>query len=111
MHYVELDDAGCLVGLFPLDGEQAGTEFYDGIVLPVLSGIEHNVACPFEIPWASSGQSPISIDLLSDALANVELPDWTEIGMPTDLLLLSVPLAATKLGANNGCRNGHIKRL
>jgi hypothetical protein len=44
MHYVELDDAGCLVGVFPLEGEQAGTEFYDGIMLLVVAeGGNHSV--------------------------------------------------------------------
>lgn len=38
MHYVELDDAGCLTGIYPLEGEIAGTEFYDGILFPVVEG-------------------------------------------------------------------------
>ena len=33
MHYVELDDSGILTGVFPLEGEIAGTEFYDGILI------------------------------------------------------------------------------
>ena len=35
MHYVELDDSGILTGVFPLEGEIAGTEFYDGILILV----------------------------------------------------------------------------
>ena len=30
LHYVELNDNGVLAGIFPLEGEIAGTEFYDG---------------------------------------------------------------------------------
>lgn len=32
LHYVELNDNGVLAGIFPLEGEIAGTEFYDGIL-------------------------------------------------------------------------------
>ena len=35
MHYVELDESGILTGVFPLEGEIAGTEFYDGILILV----------------------------------------------------------------------------
>lgn len=28
LHYVELNDNGVLAGIFPLEGEIAGTEFY-----------------------------------------------------------------------------------
>ena len=37
MHYVELDEKENLVGVFPLNGEIAGTEFYDGILVPALA--------------------------------------------------------------------------
>ncbi|MBE6301099.1 MAG: hypothetical protein E7085_04465 [Parabacteroides distasonis] len=110
MHYVELDDAGSLVGVFPLEGEQAGTEFYDGIILPVFSGEGKTFGQRVEIPWAS-GHENLSIALLADALSDLDIPGWAEVGKPTELLLLSVPLAAAKLGADNSCRNGYIKRL
>ena len=35
LHYVELNDNGVLAGIFPLEGEIAGTEFYDGILILV----------------------------------------------------------------------------
>lgn len=110
MHYVELDDAGSLVGVFPLEGEQAGTEFYDGIILPVLSGEGKTFGQRVEIPWAS-GHENLNIALLADALSDLDIPGWAEVGKPTELLLLSVPLAAAKLGADNSSRNGYIKRL
>lgn len=34
LHYVELNDNGVLAGIFPLEGEIAGTEFYDGHLDP-----------------------------------------------------------------------------
>jgi hypothetical protein len=44
MSYLELTDEGLFKGVFPLDGEIAGTEFYDGLLIPVnepgqLSGL------------------------------------------------------------------------
>ena len=50
MHYVELDDSGILTGVFPLEGEIAGTEFYDGILIlvpiPALdAGVQENKRC------------------------------------------------------------------
>ncbi|MDH6303835.1 hypothetical protein M2459_000167 [Parabacteroides sp. PF5-5] len=38
MHYVELSDDHRLHGVFPLDGEIAGTEFYDGMLVVVVEG-------------------------------------------------------------------------
>lgn len=110
MHYVELDDTGCLVGVFPLEGEQASTEFYDGIILPVMAEDEKNVAHSIEIHSLSYPKS-LDIDFLRNALAHLELPKWAKIGKPTELLLLSIPLTATKFGANNSSCNGYIKRL
>ena len=71
---------------------------------------EKKVAHPIEICYASDPK-PLGIDFLRNALSNIELPEWAEIGKPTDLLLLSVPLSATKLGTNNSSSNGYIKRL
>ena len=50
LHYVELNDNGVLAGIFPLEGEIAGTEFYDGILIlvpiPALdAGAQENKRC------------------------------------------------------------------
>ena len=37
MHYIELDDNGVFHGVYPLNEEIAGTAFYDGVLVPVLS--------------------------------------------------------------------------
>ena len=37
MHYIELDDNGAFHGVYPLNEEIAGTAFYDGVLVPVLS--------------------------------------------------------------------------
>jgi hypothetical protein len=54
MSYIELDDKGIFNGVFSLYDEIAGTEFYDGLLIPVnepdrftkldgLSGLSHEV--------------------------------------------------------------------
>jgi hypothetical protein len=35
MSYIELTDDGLFNGVFPLEAEIAGTEFYDGLLIPV----------------------------------------------------------------------------
>ena len=35
LHYIELHDNNTLIGVFPLQEEIAGTEFWDGIIYPV----------------------------------------------------------------------------
>jgi hypothetical protein len=35
MSYIELTDDGLFNGVFPLEAETAGTEFYDGLLIPV----------------------------------------------------------------------------
>ncbi|MCD7848817.1 MAG: hypothetical protein LUH63_03185 [Parabacteroides sp.] len=70
MHYAELDDRGVLVGVFPLEEEIAGTEFYDGILIPVPvpaldAGSQENrqfhrnsyLGSPFAIPRQARGTS------------------------------------------------------
>lgn len=38
LHYVELDEHGLLIGIFPLTEEIGGTEFWDGVIFPALVG-------------------------------------------------------------------------
>lgn len=106
MHYVELDDWGILTGVFPLEGEIAGTEFYDGILIPV------------PVPALDSGsQKRIAFDMLpgetlADALERQGFTDASEMGSPVCLLLLNgIPLATAKFGADDSRSNGYIQRL
>lgn len=38
LHYIEQDDSGRFCGIFPLNEEIAGTEFWDGVVYPLPAG-------------------------------------------------------------------------
>ena len=111
MHYVELDDKGVLTGVFPLEEEIAGTEFYDGILFPVvevgkeLHAGETKVSC-------LRAKSLMLMEPGFDACRELGLPQAAGIGEPACLLLLNgISLPAAKLGTDDGCRNGYIKRL
>lgn len=82
MSYVELTEGNLFSGVYPLEEEIAGTEFYDGILVPIASG---NTKL---------------------------LPEQIEPGTPVRLFLLNaVTLTATELPTDNSRGNSHIERL
>ena len=110
MHYVELDEKENLVGVFPLNGEIAGTEFYDGILVPALAEGEKMDRQEIEFSWAGNKNS-LGIEFLTAALQKLNLPKPAEKGLPTQVLLVTLPLTSAKLSADNSRCNGYIKRL
>lgn len=110
MHYVELDEKENLVGVFPLNGEIAGTEFYDGILVPALAEGEKMDRQGIEFSWAGNKNS-LGIEFLTAALQKLDLPKPAEKGLPTQVLLVTLPLTSAKLSADNSRCNGYIKRL
>lgn len=110
MHYVELDEKENLVGVFPLNGEIAGTEFYDGILVPTLAEGEKMDRQGIEFSWAGNKNS-LGIEFLTAALQKLNLPKPAEKGLPTQVLLVTLPLTSAKLSADNSRCNGYIKRL
>lgn len=91
--YIELDDERFFNGVYPLDEEIAGTAFYDGVLIPVLS---------------------------SDPVANIGelVANWRtltqKIGRGDKVFiyhLSGIPLTSAKLGADYGRGNGHIERF
>ena len=110
MHYVELDEKENLVGVFPLNGEIAGTEFYDGILVPTLAEGEKMDRQEIEFSWAGNKNS-LGIEFLTAALQKLDLPKPAEKGLPTQVLLVTLPLTSAKLSADNSRCNGYIKRL
>ncbi|RHO67795.1 hypothetical protein DW083_17010 [Parabacteroides sp. AF48-14] len=111
MHYVELDDKGVLTGVFPLEEEIAGTEFYDGILFPVVKTGEkfHAHETKIPCPWNNNF---MGMESGFDVCRELGLPQAAGIGEPACLLLLNgISLTAAKLGTDDGCRNGYIKRL
>ena len=111
MHYVELDDKGAFVGVFPLNGEIAGTEFYDGIVIPVM--MEPKIVHCHEILLSSQCNLNYTVvEAISDALTNVEVSEGVIPGVSVQLLLLNgIPLTAAKFGTDDSCCNGYVQRL
>ncbi|MBQ8529724.1 MAG: hypothetical protein IJ430_00970 [Parabacteroides sp.] len=110
LHYVELDEKENLVGVFPLNGEIAGTEFYDGILVPALAEGEKMDRQGIEFSWAGNKNS-LGIEFLTAALQKLDLPKPAEKGLPTQVLLVTLPLTSAKLSADNSRCNGYIKRL
>ena len=104
LHYVELNDNGVLAGIFPLEGEIAGTEFYDGILIlvpiPVLdAGVQENKRChqdsysdtSFVIPSQAREQGTFDMlpgEQLADALERQGFTGIAEAGSPVCVLLL-----------------------
>lgn len=93
MHYIELDDNGLLRGIYPLEEEIAGTSFYDGVLVPVLSS-----------------EPAIGFRRAVDSWP--ALTEKVTPGCPVRIYRLSgIPLASAKLGADHGGGDGHIERL
>ena len=111
MHYIELDDQGVFAGIFPLEQEIAGTEFYDGILIPVAGSSEFLHCNAIQIPPLCNSNST-AVEAVLHKLEELCVSGGVEPGKPVRLLLLSgISLTASEFGANDGCCNGHIQRL
>lgn len=113
MHYLEISDAGEFEGLYPLSHEIAGTAFYDGLILPVVSVPDwlHQSTFSFSYPLeADSPKSPYQ--QLGEWLTTQSLvqPDLHE-ACDALFLLNRLTLTTSELGTNNGCCHGYIQRL
>jgi hypothetical protein len=109
LHWIELDDAGKIRNINPLEKEIAGVSFYNGILLVVR---EHAFSSADE-----------ALRMLEDM--RLEFPETpplellerlplTEPGeeTPVELYHLDVPdLLPAKLGTDNSRRHSHIQRL
>lgn len=95
MHYVELNDNGAFVRICPLEGEIAGTEFYDGTLFLLPVGTE------------------LSIDnFIASRDYWLTLSDTLEPGTPVQVFRLSgVSLTTPEFGTDHSGCNGHIERL
>lgn len=95
MHYVELNDNGTFVRICPLEGEIAGTEFYDGTLLLLPVGTE------------------LSIDNFTRNQSHwLALSDTLESGTPVQVFRLSgISLTTPELGTDYSSCNGYIERL
>ena len=92
MHFIELDEQDAILSIRPLEEEIAGTEFYNGVIIPVLR------------------DTVIEESLL--------LKDWQKLtqeikpGMPVWLYHLEgISQTTAELGTDDGSSSAHIKRL
>lgn len=94
MHYLELDAEGCFAGVYPLEQEIAGTEFYDGTLIPVPADTifpAGGVCTPTQ--WMSAAGKVIK-------------------GTPACICRLTGFTPATsELGTNDGGGDCHVQRL
>lgn len=92
MHYVELDDEGKFVGIYPLTEEISGTEFYDGVLIPCLQSKKITKQELFD-SWIEKTKEVIP-------------------GILVDIYhLTGLSLSAAKLGTNDSSSDCHIQRL
>ena len=111
MHYLESDDRGAFVGVYPLDEEIGGTEFYDGILIPVVDSSPLLHCKAIQIPLVCHSDSTV-MEAVSHRLAELQVSGGVEPGRPVQFLLLGgIPLTAAELGTNDGSCNGYIQRL
>lgn len=95
MHYIELDDAGRFQGIYPLKEEIAGTEFYDGTLIP----FSVNSVLTFSDCLDPLGEWKKKADAIS-------IGDRIEI-----YCLRGIRLSPAEFCTNNGSCNGYIERL
>lgn len=111
MHYVELDDDGCLSGIYPLTEEIAGTEFYDGIVIPVP---QKNAPLFLENRqlFLKDEGGFTDTEALLEGMALSGVWNTTADREPFLLFLLDrSALSAAEFSTDNSCCNRYIKRL
>lgn len=91
LHYIEMQEDGTLLGVYPLTEEIAGTIFYDGVLLPLPSGRESDEELVKN--WR-------------------EITEQISIGEVVCVVrLANLPAASAKLGTNDSGGNCHIERL
>lgn len=92
IHYIEVNDAGEFIGVYPLVEEIAGTAFLDGVIIPLPAAVVPDIKQIFN-NWEK----------------------WTDevvVGSPVHLYRITgLPLSAAKFGTDDGCSHCHIERL
>lgn len=95
MCYVELDENDLFVGVFPLEREIAGTEFYDGTLIPLTAGRDLTFS-----------------DFINQLNQWKREADAVTPGTSIFLYrLLGITLPAAELCTDNSRCNGYIERL
>lgn len=115
MHYLELDEENRLRGIYPLTEEIAGTEFYDGILVPLPFPLLDNekVASSETFLFSFLGNPSFARkETVFEALAERRVAKEVEPGARVRVFLISgISMATSELGADNGGGNGHVQRL
>ncbi len=108
MHYLELTDEGLYMGLYPLTEEIAGTEFYDGILVPVSSQEKQIYSDLISIPFGKNSNFSRKESIFS-YLDLIKVSLQVEKERPVRLVLLNgSPLTAAELSTNNSGSDCYI---
>ncbi|SEG19319.1 hypothetical protein SAMN05444001_11937 [Parabacteroides chinchillae] len=108
MHYLELTDEGLYMGLYPLTEEIAGTEFYDGILVPVSSQEKQIYSDLISIPFGRNSNFSRK-EFIFSYLDLIKVSLQVEKERPVRLVLLNgSPLTATELCTNNSGSDCYI---
>ncbi len=111
MHFLELDDCGRLLSITPLREEMAGTEFYSGLLVPVVSPPDFFSLHTFSFPYQDR-QPESPVDFLEQEMVSRHISEGTELRQPVTVFRLhGLALSPSELCADNGCCNGYIERL
>lgn len=92
MHYLELDDSGRLLGVYPLSGEIAHTSFFNGVLVPLPESLS-NEAGHWIRQWRQIPERLLKDEPLR--LYNLE----------------NVNLPAAKLGTDDSGRYRYVQRF
>ena len=110
MSYAELSDDYCLVGIYPLQEEIAGTQFVSGAVLLIPQKL-YPSACEAAAKVKSLINSSLTL-ALAELLNELGLVNAPAMGEAYHVLHLDgLNLSSSEFGANNGGGNCHVQRL
>lgn len=108
-HVIELDDQGCISGIFPLTEEIAATSFFNGILFPVSQ--DRNLQPEDIRKHLSQHLQSGDINSIYECLSQSGII-CSSIEKPVVIFHLDgINLLSPELSTGNGCSNCYIQRL
>lgn len=105
LHYIEIDDSGCIKGVHPLMEEIAGTVFCNGFIIVVPKPISEE---KLRTSW-SVLQNVYSYTDLGEILIKEK---FFLLASPAEqIILYQLKHSSSEFSTCNGCSNGDIQRF
>ncbi|MCD7931806.1 MAG: hypothetical protein LUH15_10835 [Tannerellaceae bacterium] len=105
LHYLKIEGNKQFAGLFPLEQEEAGIEFYNGLLWVVSA--EENGQKPWEEWGKQYAATPLG-ELLQKAEPGPEFKNGDAVAI---YHFPDLSLPASEFSTDNGSCNSHIQRL